>query len=274
MLYFEFKRCFMRNEFYLVFFFMLLLSIGAFIGEAIQFYGRELSFVRSSNESSIIQGVYSSSLRSTLLFLLPLISAIVYADSFHEDYHTGAYKAIVTKVNKNKYLLSKAIVTFLSTFIIILLSLSINQILSMIAFPVEAFNNIYSLPPYDIGVQNYNPNALFDVLRLQTPLLYNFQYILIISFYSGLLGLINFGIYFVYLNKHKIFGAMVVFIGNILLAIGISILFSQSLSLSAQLTPGNQGTTLQLTFWAILLFVIFLYLYIFKGLRKEFDMED
>ena len=163
---FELSHCLKRKEFHFAFTLALLISMTAFIMECMAFYGSNLTYVRSSAESSIIQGTYSNTVRTTLIVMLPIISSIIYADSFYTDFKSGIYQQIVTRVSKSKFIITRAFVIFVMTFGSLFLALMVNVLLCMIAFPEKGFDNVYSLPPYDLGVQNYHDDYFLDLFRM------------------------------------------------------------------------------------------------------------
>ncbi len=264
----EMKNCLKRKEIHLVFLLVLIISITAFIMECLAFYGSDLSFVRSSAESSLFQGVYASSVRSTLIIILPLLASLIYSDSYYTDFHSGVLKSILTKVNKSKYIFYKSIVTFFFTFLVFFIGLFINLILTTITFPTVGFDNIYSLPAYDIGVQNYREEYFLDILRLESPFLFNIISITLLSLFSGLFALFTLGIYFLFLSKNRMFSLFFSFLCYIGTNILLVILGFDELSLTNQLKPIHVGTVTQVIIWVILIFSVSIFL-IKKGTNRE-----
>ncbi|MEB2493725.1 hypothetical protein [Peribacillus frigoritolerans] len=271
---YELYNCIRRKELHFVLIFMLLVSMLAFVIECIAFYGKDLSLIRSAAESSILQGTYASTVKSTLLLIIPLLCSLVYADSFYVDYKTGSYKNIITRTSTTKYVFVKAIVVFISTVTIFFITLTVNQLLCFITFPLVGFDNIYSLPTFDIGVQNYNELYLFDLLRIESPYMYNLTFIIIISIFSGLFSLLAYSVYFMFLSKIRIVGVMVIFVLYIVFNIVLSMLGFYNFSLFNQLSPNHIGSLLEISMWALFIFVISLYFLINKGLKKEWGIED
>lgn len=270
----ELKSCWKRAELHFIVNFMLIISIASFLIECIPFYGMNLSFVRSAAESTLIQGTYASMLRTTLLIILPLICSLIYADSFYIDYKTGVYKSIITRTDKRKYIMIKSIVVFISTFFVFFITLFVNLVLCLIVFPKYGFDNIYSLPPYDIGVQNYNSMYLFDFLRIQAPFFYNIVSVVIISMFAGLISVLTYSVYFMFLSKNRIVGTMVVFICYILSNIAFPVLGFPNLSLYEQIKPNHIGHFYQIVTWMIVLFILSICFIVSKGMKREWDFED
>lgn len=266
----EFLACFKRKEIHFVMLFLVALSLLSYSMECIAFYGSEMRFIRSSNESTLLLGVYASSVMSMILLMLPLISSLIYSDSLYKDYHNGVTKVILTRVRKSDYILSKAVVVFVSSFVIFFIGLLINLIIVKVTFPTVGFDNIYSLPPYDIGIQNFDGNFFLDFIRVQSPFVFNIIILLILSFFSGLISLFTYGVYFLFLDRNRIFGLFFSFMCYIVSMIGLNMLGFWDLSLVNQLQPIHEGTFLPLIVWGVILAAISIYLIVWKGIKNEF----
>lgn len=255
MLMLEFKNCIDRKEFKFTFAFLFLISIGSFLITCYRFYGQGLPFIRSAYEVGIIQGVYSRSLLQFELMLLPLFSIIIYSDSYYSDAKSGVFKSILTRTNRKTYVFAKSIVIFTVTFASFFISFFLNQLLIFIVFPVEGYDNNYSLPPYDLGIQNYHSEDLFDLVRLQYPFFYNMLYMLIISLFAALFALIAFGVYF-YVKKGKFVVILGLFLGYIVLELALNTLGFGKYSIIHFLLPGSPGSFNILLSWMVLLLVL------------------
>ncbi|WML37966.1 hypothetical protein RCG19_11975 [Neobacillus sp. OS1-2] len=264
----EIQSCLKRKDIHITFLLMLIISISAFVIECLSFYGLDLKFVRSSAESSLFQGVYAGSVKATLIFILPLLSSLIYSDSFYTDYHNGVLKTIITKVNKSKYITYKAITIFSLTFAVIFISLFINLILSAITFPSTGFDNVGALPAYDIGVQNYKNGYFLEILRLESPFLFNVISVFILSLFGGLFSILTLGIYFLCLSKNKIVGLFLSFLFYVCINLLLAFLGFDKLTLTYQLDTTHIGTISQLLLWIIFILAISIYL-----LKKGIDQE-
>src|SRR5699024_10069619 len=193
-------NCFKRKELHFIFLFMIVISIVAFCIECLSFYGTYMKFIRTFSESSILQGTYAGSVRKTLLLIIPLLSSLIYSDSLHVDFNNGVLKSIATRESIDKYIMSKSIVIVVYSFLVLFLALTVNLLLVSIVFPKEGLDNMYSLPPYDISLINYSKENFLDIIRIGSPLLFDFISICIISLFAGLLSLFSFAIYFWFLS--------------------------------------------------------------------------
>ena len=265
----ELLSCFKRKEIHFVMLFLVILSLLAYSMECIAFYGSELRFIRSSNESTILSGVYSNSVRVMIMLMLPFISSLIYSDSFYRDYHNGVLKGILTRVRKSDYILSQAAVVFVSSFLTFFIAFFLNLVIVKVPFPAVGFDNNLGLPPFDIAIQNYNEKSFLDFIRIQSPFGYNLLNLFILSFFAGLLGLFTYGVYFLLLDKNRIYGMFFSFICYIASTIGFSVLGFWNFSLTEQLQPMHEGTALPLIIWGIILAAVSVYLIVWKGIKNE-----
>lgn len=269
----ELKNCINRKEFKFIFSFLLFLSLGGFFIGCYEFYGTQATFLRSAYEMSMIQDIYSGSILQFIIILLPILSTIIYADSFYTEREDGTYTFILTRTKLRTYVISKAIAIFLITFMAFLIPLLINQGLSFITFPLEGLDNNFSLPPYDIGIQNYTSGSeyVFDFIRIQSPLLYNILRMMIISLLAAGFSLLSYGLYFTKhaIKRGKFFTVMSIFAVFILQELTLSSLGMSKYSISTYLRPSSIGDPLILIIWMVLIFsVSFLTIYIY-GIKKN-----
>lgn len=267
----ELEKGLKRYEFHFVIVFLVLLSVLAFMMECLAFYGSSLDFVRSAAESSIFQGTYANSVLNTLLFLLPLLSSVIYADSFHEEYQSGVLNIILTRTARQKYVFIKAIAVFLLSFFVFFVALGLNLILTIIAFPLEGRDNIYALPVYDIAVFNYDPSYFLELLRLEHPLLFNTIAAFNMSLFAGSFAVFSYSLFFLFLTRHRIFGHLIVFFVYLLLNIFLSFLQLDRFMLFTILRPHHQGTWVQIVSMLLFLIVFSLYLIYKKGAQKSIN---
>lgn len=245
----EFKRCIRRAEFKIVFLIVFLISVCAFLAACYSTYGADLSTVRSAYEMTILQGPSTSIILSMLLVLLPLLAPIIYSDTLHNELKSGVYQSVLTRTNLRVYIWSKVITIFVVVFLTFFIPLAVNQILCFIAFPLIGYDSIFGFPPYDIGIQNFDPTSMLDLMRIQKPLLYNFMFMVMISFTAASIALLAYGTSF-YIKKNRFALLAGVFLFITILNGGIS-LISNEWSLMSLLRPHSIGSGLILTIWLI-----------------------
>ncbi|OXM16591.1 hypothetical protein [Paenibacillus herberti] len=268
----EWRLCSQRITFQVLTFLFFMLSIGAFLFVCYRNYGTDLLYVRSAYEMSILQGTSTRIVLTMELMLLPLMTPLIYSDSFTRDIHSGIFKGILTRVEIRTYLVAKAIIIFLVSFLIIFIPLLINQLLCLLAFPKLGFDNRYNLPPYDIGFQNYDSEAILDVLRLESPLLYNVTFMLLISLMGAAFSLFSYGIFLLF-NKSRfvVFSGMFLFIT--IFNLGLSAIVSYRWSFTNLLVPGNPGSLEVLFFWFLVLILGFITALLYTIKKREVGLE-
>ncbi|MGN7472070.1 hypothetical protein [Brevibacillus sp. SAFN-007a] len=226
-----------RTQFKLVFAVLMFLALGSFLVTCYHFYGDSLTQIRSAHETSMLQGVYSTSFVIMLTVLLPLLATMLFADSFYADVQSGVYKSIITRTGMTRYVCVKAVCTFGLTFLAFFIPLMINLLLNLIAFPLEGYDNNYSLPPYAF---DYDETNMFELMRLESPYLYSCLFASILSMFAGLLSLLAFSLY-LYVSKGTIFVHSCVFFGYILLHLFFSKMGMEEMSLLTYVRTETEG---------------------------------
>lgn len=214
----EFKNCINRNEFRVIFITLLCMSIYAFVNTCLMVKGMRLSCLRSGYEMSILVHAYGQAILTTILFVLPLFACAIYSDSYIEDIKSGAYMYITTRCNKNKYIIAKGLVVVLSTFLVFLIPLLANLMLSLVVFPMTSYET-NGLPPYFI---EYIPEDLFNWLRVENPLLFSLLSITIISFFASLYALLGYSIS-LFIRKNKLIPISAVMLSYLIIDVFISL---------------------------------------------------
>lgn len=272
MLILEFKNCLNRKEFQWIFAIIMLVSIGGFLLACADYYGAGMMTVRSAYEMSLLQSTSTWTVFSTLLVLLPLLAVIIYSDSHYSDVQSGVYKSIITRVDHRIYVWAKAIVLFVVTFCTFFIPLLVNQALCLVTFPVQGWDNNYAFPPYDIGFQNFDPTGMFDLLRLQSPMLFNLLFMVLVSFIAAMFALLAYGVYFV-VNKGKFPVVAGLFLFYVASDLAVGFLGSYRLTLNNLLLPGNTGSFSNLLVWIVALLLPSLTLILRKTIGYKTDVE-
>ncbi|AEB76821.1 hypothetical protein [Clostridium botulinum] len=266
----ETKKCIGRLRTQLIFFSLFIITIISYVMSIHSCYGDSLSNMRSASELGFIQSVESRFLYHLLVMIAPLIACLIYSDTYCEDYKTGVYKSILTKVEKKHYYLSKALVNFLVTFFVFFIPLIINEILCLITFPKKGYFNNFGLPSYDIGYSNFNSDWMLDLLRIKSLFLYSLTYIVIISLFAALFSVLAFSIQ-LYYKKNRFAVPAAMFIGYMLLSILGNVIGVADISILHCMQSGVQGK-----FWSIpplqLLLMVVSLLLIFNKSRREIDI--
>jgi hypothetical protein len=271
MLLLELKNCLYRKEFKFIFALVMLLSVGGFLFACYRYYGQGYMMIRSAYDMCLIQLSTTDGILFAICVLLPLFSIILYSDSYFSDYQSGVYKSVLTRTSSKNYVWAKAFVISSVTFSTFFIPLLLNQLLCLITFPIRGMDNNWAYPPYDIGVQNYTSNFIFDLLRLQSPLLFNLLYMFLISLTAALIAFFAYAVYFM-VSK----GKFVVISGLFLMYVISNLLVDSWSSFESTLIhlihPGS-GSIHVLFVWLAGLFIPSLVIVTFKSLRHEIGVD-
>lgn len=260
----EYKRFLKSKRFNLIFLFLLMVILSSFTYSCYIFYGDNLSSIRASYEMSIIQGIPSSFARSTLIVLLPLISSIIYSDSYSQEHSTGVYINIVTKISRKKYLLAKILANFSIVFVMLFSLLCINELLTFIAFPLQGYDSNFLFPSYSIISHK---SWFLDTLRLSKPYAFNFIIILNFCLISSFISTIT--LILTFFNRYKwIVNCFIVFISYIALMILSHILNIPKFSLTSYISFPAIGDIYSLFLLILILSILILGIFL-QALRRD-----
>lgn len=272
MIKFELKNCLLRRETIYILAAMCLMNIIAYLITVYYYYGSPLSSIRSAFDLSIIKGHPSRFIYQTFIFLLPLLSALIYADSYFTDLKSGVYKQIITRTKLNNYIGAKILTVVIVTFFFTFIPLMINQLLCLISFPAIGFDNNFAYPAYDIGYQNYDSLYWLDLIRVQHPFLYNTLFMCTASIFAVLFALWTFAISMLF-PKGRLVVISSVFFLQLFYSFMVEILNVRSLSFFNFVTPLSQTTTLH--FISLVLVMLVISLGIIKvRLNREMELQE
>lgn len=125
-------------------------------------------------------GTNICSLQRLLFFIMPLVSAMIYAGSYVSDMK-GYINNICTRVGKQDYILAKNIAVFVSGGLVAVIPLILNMLLWMMLLPTSMPN------PID-GALSINDLVVFSALFYEAPYIYCIIYIIYVFIFYGLLS--------------------------------------------------------------------------------------
>lgn len=191
----EIKNSINQIEFKFMFAVILFVSLMSIVLNCYHDYGRNILYIQSYVDNSMYVSIKARPIVNIFQYLSPLIVMIIYSSSKWKEEKNGMHPMIISRMTKKDYYFSKFIANFVIVFSVILFSGLINLIISYIIYPTIAFDNRWGLPVYDI-IQGYDPNILFDFLRIQNPLIYILSKILLISIFLGTISNIPYSLSF------------------------------------------------------------------------------
>lgn len=264
----EFRNCINKKEFKIVFLTLFFISIAAYFIECFEFYGDNLSLIRSAYDSCIVKSTYSLIVISAEVLLAPILALLIYSDSYYTDCRCGAHKYILTRTNMKTYIASKGIVIFAVTFFTFFIPLLINQFLTFIAFPLQGYDNIFGYPLYFFY---YNKEYLFDFIRLQWPYLFNLIWMFFPSLFAALFALLGYSMYFIF-KKNRISVLIGLYMFFILSEVLLAMLGFYRLSLSEYMLAPTRGYPVMMVLWILVLLIPAIFIIAGKGANDEPDI--
>lgn len=209
----EFKNLISRSEFFISFTLMLLFSIISVVINASDIYGKSIDNVISASDLFMINSHSGRILSGMIIMvLLPVIASVPFSDSYYIDKKSGIYLSVLTRTSQLNYIFSKAIVTFLSAFIVLFIPLLLNQILCLIMGPVSSFCDLSGWPAYETS--RLNEHIYFWTNFENNTYVMNFIYILWASIFGGFMALFSFA--FSFLTEKRV---LIITIGTIIYSI-------------------------------------------------------
>lgn len=119
-------------------------------------------------------------------FILPILACLVGSDVMGQDMRSKEFINILSRVNKKKYFLCKAVLSFVSAGIVIIIPFLLDFIVKLAMYPAN-------LPCVISGAIFPDTTGLSDIF-VYNPMLYTILAILFTFLFSGLLGLVGFSI--------------------------------------------------------------------------------
>ena len=181
-----------RREFLIVMTINLVWMIVPFLMDCMKYYQTEITYIPPANELWV--GFHNHMGEAYYLFLLPLLPALVYADTHYLNLKTGMYKNIYSRCRKSTYILAKGVVILVSGFIIVFLPLLLNQLLCFLIAPLHSTRNSLGGWPAYTSYPTYT--LLFESLFLRKPYLYNFLYMAMASVLGSMSALLSYAVSF------------------------------------------------------------------------------
>lgn len=117
-------------------------------------------------------------------FILPVLAALPYGDSFYNDIQTGYVKNICTRVDKKKYLKAKLAAVYVSGMVTVMFPLVLNLLLTAVTLP--------ALPPEpSTGFFFLFDQNMWPELFMEHPWIYCIIYIILDGIFGGLFACIS-----------------------------------------------------------------------------------
>lgn len=180
---------------------MLVMVAASLVESCVRFYGADVGEVPSAAVGWVgnMDAMQIQTMRVLYFFLIFLVAALVFADSFFVDIRSGMANTLAIRSTKRVYLASTALATFLGGFVIVCVALVLSQLLALVVFPVtaapHAFSGSLNTPASDAAWDFVRAgNALFPSLYVNQPYLDNAIFILYASLWAGIMSFASFAV--------------------------------------------------------------------------------
>jgi hypothetical protein len=178
---------------------MLVIVVAAFAESCALFYGADLGELPSAAYGWVgnMDNMQIQTMHVLYIYLIFLIAASIFADSFFTDLKCRVSNMIATRCSLQSYLASTALLAFLGGFFVILVPLIFSQLLALLVFPAipepGSFAGNINTPAYDDFLANLNTqNALFPSVYFNHPYLSNLFFIFYAALWAGIMSLMAF----------------------------------------------------------------------------------
>jgi len=242
---YEIRKLFKRSEFRIAIIIGILFAIAGLIEQILLRYGVDAAAVLPASQMAM---VFDGSIGNALAtFVLPVLVSMGYADSYFMDRAYGVDCMQIIREGRKKYFWSKWTAVIISGFIIAIFPFIVNQIFTLIAFPLHNMNSVFSPDAYQLTFQEVN-SALFPKLYMNAPYINNLAHILLIGIYGMVLSSVTYA-FSLFFKKNRI--AVVA-----CTAILISIYLFVTANMSASLAVSNYLTSAPITIGVNLYFFL------------------
>lgn len=134
----EITKIVRRKQFLIIVNVLMISVMLDFVVTCIQYYGIELSWIRSAYDSTILHNSVPLFTKQLYTTLFPLIASIIASDVYCMEQQLGISSFIETRTSKSRNRKMKIISVGLVSFLIIFIPLMLNFLLTLTAFPIQA----------------------------------------------------------------------------------------------------------------------------------------
>lgn len=190
-------------------------------------FGKSSLEIMPTYNMGMVLSINRNNIRSVyiiIIFLLPLLSSLFYSDSIRNEKSSGIYNYYVTRCTIKKHFLSKIITTFLLNTLTIFFSVASSELLIWLSIPNIGCQYMNTTPIYEYITQK--PHIFCYKLFNFNPYLYVLFIVLILSIYSGLIGVISMSISLLFTKLKNNYLYIVTFLSFYLIEIIVPIRYS------------------------------------------------
>jgi hypothetical protein len=169
---------------------MLVLSVISLVEVWNDVFFREYSSILTAFQATMIFG-RSNIAQSLITFALPFICALLYSDAYREECLHKANVPFLIRSGQKRYYFSKAFFTTITSFLIIVLPLLVNQLFSIIAFPSSTGTTYYYDNAYGESLYLEIKNSIFPEIYMNHPFLNNLLHMILLGLFGSSMGLLT-----------------------------------------------------------------------------------
>ena len=192
----QLRRLLSSTGFYAALFVSIAFVVVGFVETCVAFWGADVSDLphAASAWGFNMEEMRVQSLRVYVYFAMSILAAFPMCGLIARDIKSNTVPCIVVRGGAKAYILSNATLAFLSAFFIVLITGVVSQLLAILVFPLHGYLAVnINLPLYRTG---YDPYIFLDSMRMSYPFMRNVVFIVYMSLWSGLMGLISYGLTF------------------------------------------------------------------------------
>lgn len=252
-----------RKQFKIVFFILFFSAILDFLVTCKNYYGIELSWVRSAYECTLLKNNVKMFTRQFFTTLFPLVVSIIASDIYYEEYSLGINNFIFTRVSKIRNVRTKIFSIVIVVFFTVCIPLLVNFALTLTAFPIQGY---YAKNTSYLTLTIRQSDRILSYMEIYHPYLNILIYIIIRSILGVTMALVSFSISLI----HKFNRYIILFSGMIFYFLYSNLV---SLSNSEILNTDIFGINNYGSIWMIVVYILislaFSFVFVIIGCKKE-----
>lgn len=185
-----------RKDFQLAFFLTLFYAVFCFIWVITEKYNlvKMMGFL---DANAMYFGMGYSTFYDKFFVVFPFLVVLPFAASYIDENSGNVESTLLLRASRHKYWISKVIATFIGNFAVIFIPFLVNLLLCNIFLPhngktpygdMNGSSILNKLYGSNIAIKTLDPGMPFPELFKASPFWYNFMFIILLAFLSGVMG--------------------------------------------------------------------------------------
>lgn len=193
----EIKKLVKRKEYIFFFMIMFFAVIFDFLINCINLYGERLSNLYPAYVMTVLDNISRAPFRVVFTLFLPLVVCVAASDTYLLDTKAGINNYIVTRVNRSRYIKTKALAIFLVVFFTIMLNILLSIALNATTFPLYGYKSHWQIMPYMLTSEYEFGTELLGKLRFYHPYINICLWGMLRAFVGATFALFAYGVSFI-----------------------------------------------------------------------------